>query len=282
MIMVMASRSGGSSSSTLNNMANNSFSWSLTGSSSQYAYRDNADCVDLGESGGTDPNLIMAWVKPTSTSHMVICSHTTGFDDASDMPDGGFEFSITSDGSGGYKPYVWLYQFRGTPPNFNPQIFTTTGTGPTTGSWHHLAFYAYGVFPYTSSDVRFYIDGSYVETINNSNSGSFDSSGGAYSQVNSAKFMAGAVFGEDTSIYGCWDGGIDELILARVSSTTEADTFVSTYYQSCAVPQGNGNFLFNNNYLDSSGNGNTLTPVNSPTFSPNRPFTCFVPQVMII
>lgn len=280
-ILETAQHTAGNYSSTVNNMANNSHSLSLASASTQYAYRANADCVNLGETGGTDPNLFMAWVKPASVAHMVICSHTTGFDDVTDMPEGGFEFSITTDGSGGYKPYVWLYQYRGSPPNFNPQIFTPSGTGAALGSWHHLAFYAFGVFPYTSSSVRFYIDGVYVETITKSNSGSFNSSGGAYSQVGSADFRVGVVQAEDTNYYGYWDGEIDELILTRASDTSDADAIVTAYFRSCNQSATGGLFHFNNALTDASGNGNTLTGVNSPTYAAAA-YSCFSPKACMI
>ena len=273
----MARPTAGSYSSICNNMANNTHSLSLASASSQYAYREDVDCVNIGETGGTLPTLFMAWVKPVDDQHYCIASKARGFDEGAAVGDGGFEFSIISRTTDIAVPYLKLYQFQGTPPNFIGRVLIPTTGGVAPGQWAHFAAFAYitGTGPFTLHG-RFYIDGAFLEdvTVGSSDQDVYDSNG-------ADRFYVGVALGSDLNLYGLFNGQIDELHLRTAADTTAADAYVSANYRKCLTQTGNGFWHFNNDLTDDSGNANTLTGVNTPTYSTSA-FTCFVPKSAMI
>lgn len=265
----MARPTAGSSSSTLNNMASNTHSLNLVAASTQYAYREDADCTDLGESGGNSPSLFSAWIFPNDDSHRIICAKTKGFDEFSGMPDGGYAFEVKRQSAGVLIPNMVLYRYNGV--NFTAIELTPTPTGFATDIWTHVGVYVYitGTGPYTVYG-RFYVNGTMFEEVSTSSPIATPYS------VSGQRFTVGVVKGTDDNLYGYWDGKIDELFVDRPGSTSAADAAIASYYRNCTAP-GTSHWRFDNDLTDDPA-ANDLTGVNTPTYAAAA-FSCFIPKM---
>lgn len=254
-------------------MAANTHSLELTAANSEYAYREDADCTDLGESGGSSPSLFSAWIYPNDDGHRIICAKTKGFDEFSGMPDGGYAFEVLRQATDVLVPNIVLYRFNGV--NFTAVQLTPTTTGFAPDRWTHVGVYLYitGTGPYTVY-ARFYVNGTMFEEVSTSSpiATPYSTSG--------QRFTVGAVLGTDDVLYGYWDGKIDELFVDRPGSSSTADSNISSYYRNCTAP-GTSHWRFDNDLTDDTANANDLTGVNTPTYS-SAAFSCFYPRMCMI
>ena len=138
----------------------------------------------------------------------------------------------------------------------------TAFTSGDVGTWVHVA--ATADVSSGASGILTYKNGALVANSDgNSNSTAIHD--------NASKFGIGLGHDSDVAIR-FFDGMIDE---ARVWSDIRTANEIAQSYRT-EVGTGNnlqGYWKFNNNYLDSSGNGNTLTAVATPTFPTDVPFT---------
>ena len=206
----------------------------------QFAFIEDASQVGLDFAG----NLSFAmWIKLESTQAV-------------------FDFMVKSQGGAGNKAFIWEYQ-TATPrfgfttssdgDNFNPSLFVNNTL--VFGRWYHIAVTKSG------TSVKFYVDGMQIGTTQTLSSATIFNAG--------SRFYIGADNNNAT-----FDGLIQD---ARAWSRTLTDAeILSLRNNSNAFSNGanlQGWWKFNNVYTDSSGNGNTLTPVNSPVFSTEIPPT---------
>lgn len=259
--------------STFNNMARNTNSLELTAANSEYAYRENADCNNLGEGGGNSPSLFSAWIYPNDDSHRIICAMTKGFDEFSAMPDGGYAFEVKRQSSGILIPNVVIFRFNGV--NYTAIELTPSATGFAPDQWTHVGVYLYttGSGPYTVYG-RFYVNGTLFEEVSDSWSISTPYS------TSGQRFTVGAVKATDDSIVGYWDGKIDELFVDRPGSASAADSNIASNYRKCTAP-GTSHWRFDNDLTDDGSDGNDLIGVNTPTYS-SAAFSCFSPKACMI
>lgn len=250
-------------------MASNTHSLELTAANSEYAYRENADCTDLGESGGNNPSLFSAWIYPNDDNHMIICAKTKGFDEFSGMPDGGYAFEIVRQSAGVLTPNIVLYRFNGV--NYTAIQLTPTTTGFAPDQWTHVGVYLYMTDAGATVNARFYVNGALFEDLNTSSPITTP-----YSNA-SNRFTVGAVLATDGNYYGYWDGKIDELFVDRPGSTSAADANIAANYRKCTAP-GTSHWRFDNDLTDDTANANDLTGVNTPTYS-TAAFSCFIPKM---
>lgn len=159
------------------------------------------------------------------------------------------------------RSYLWYWDLAST-----DLIFYSSNDGtaahesrvdwtPTTATWYHLAVTKSG------TSVKFYVNGT--------QQGTTQTHGNATIFNGSAPFEVGA-FTNDTQ----WMDG--RMVLARAWSTERTQSEIDT--NKCvtlgATTGLQGEWTFDNVYTDNSGNGNTLTAVNSPTFAATIPATC--------
>lgn len=130
-------------------------------------------------------------------------------------------------------------------------------------TWYHVT----AEFNSASNKMDLYVNGSYV--------GSDDKAGSKTTYNSSAPFKVGS----DDGAYGTtFDGLIDELrIWSRNLSAGEIDDLYTAPETFSNGSNLGGWWKFDNDYTDSSGNGNTLTPSNSPVFSSDVPFDSVPP-----
>ena len=133
---------------------------------------------------------------------------------------------------------------------------------PTTDTWYHLAVTKSG------TTVKFYVNGT--------QQGSTQT--GTYSGVynGTADFRIGA---DQDDAADDFDGKIDDV---RVWSRELSGTEISNLYSAPGTFNNGanlkGSWQFNNSYADGSGNGNTLTAVNSPVFSTDAAYAGSLPS----
>lgn len=148
----------------------------------------------------------------------------------------------------------FLYSGDGT----NSTTVTTTNaffTSNDIGNWIHLAMTA----DVSAKTVTIYKNGS---------SQAVDAAVGSQTSIadNGSRFHIGAINSASTATL-FFDGKIDEV---RVYDDIRTSDEVNNYRFYTDLPTGNnlvGYWKLNNDYTDSSGNSNTLTPSGSPTFS---------------
>lgn len=128
------------------------------------------------------------------------------------------------------------------------------------GTWYHVA-----VTVDVSGSITFYVDGSQQ----GSPQASPDTSG---IQDSDRKFCIGAEDIENTPT-SYFDGKIDEMVITSdLMSAQEISDLNSGWVATEKVDNIAAYWKLNNAYTDDSGNSNTLTGVNSPTFSTTVPF----------
>lgn len=148
-------------------------------------------------------------------------------------------------------------------------FFDNTGAGgagksasvswsPSTGTWYHVAVTKNG------TNIKFYVDGVQQGTTQTiSNSAVFNST---------APFQLGTESGDPGAEF---DG---RMVLARLWSVERTQSEIDT--NKCTILGATtglvGEWTLNNTYADNSGNGLTLTGVNTPTFGADVPTVCAV------
>jgi hypothetical protein len=231
-------------------MAANTHSLDLEASSSQYAFRTDADQTGLDITGDL---TVEAWVKFESLpsgGEMVVASKwdDNGSNDRS-------WFFYTQEAAGTY--YIAFYNSStgGGGGDIANKFVTWT---PSTATWYHLAM----AYDASAGTVDFYLNGSQQGT---------QQSGSKTSMYNSgAPFLVGARNDPSTSFF---DGLIDEV---RVWDDIRTSGEILANYNTHLV--GNeanlkGYWRFNNSALDETSNNNDLTLANSPSYSADVPFT---------
>jgi hypothetical protein len=128
-------------------------------------------------------------------------------------------------------------------------------TTPSTGTWYHWAV----TWTAATSTVEYYVNGASQGTTVGTITSLDD---------NASPFELGMLTGDDDF----WDGLIDEF---RVWNVVRTANQIKYWMQRDVTGQTGlqGYWKLENNYTDSSGNGNTLTPVATPVFSTTVPFT---------
>ncbi len=132
---------------------------------------------------------------------------------------------------------------------------------PSLNTWYHVAV----VFT-SGSKVQFYINGvQQGADVTTTSTAIFDGT---------AKLALGAI-NVDGTAREFLDGLIDE---PRVWNVARTASQISTYYQSDVTGQTGlqAYWQLNNGYTDASGNSNTLTAVNTPSFSADVPFANYI------
>lgn len=222
---------------------NNTHALDLESGSSQYAYCNDSAVLDISGS-----ITIELWVKPetvTGDRHII----TKGRPNSGNA---GTNYSFRL--SGGALQFYYNNGINGY------QIYTSTPTLSVSQAYHIALTYTFG----TASSMKMYINGIPV-------SGSWTFGTGAVSTTtNNNKLAIGAVDIDGTPIEFA-DGTMNNLRLWNVSRTAQqirANIFADVTGQSGLV----GWWKFNGDYTDSSGNGNTLTAVNSPVFTTDVAF----------
>lgn len=127
-----------------------------------------------------------------------------------------------------------------------------------TGVWYHVA----GVYDSSAGKLRVYINGELDKEV---------TAGGSASDSNS-NFAIGCNFsGGSDAAASFFDGLLRNVRVwnvARTQAQIRADMNVDTPSDTTGLQ---GNWILNNAYTDSSGNGYTLTPSGSPVFSTTYP-----------
>jgi hypothetical protein len=129
-----------------------------------------------------------------------------------------------------------------------------------TGVWYHVAV----VFTAATPTVTFYVNGSAQTT-------SYNLTGGTSIYNSSASLTIGAA-AKDGAANTYYDGLIDDV---RVWNTTRTESQIADNRSTELVGNESGlvgYWKLNNNYNDSTSNGNNLTAYNSPVFSTDVPF----------
>ena len=167
------------------------------------------------------------------------------------------------------------YVVRINPTSGNVQLYVSSnGTAQgnanvaysfSTGVWVHVAV----VYTAASSQMELFIDGVSQGTAN----GTLPTSG----NDNGSAVLVGAIEPEAPGAF--LDGKIS---LLRIWSSARTGSEISA--NMCNVFGGatsnlSAEWSFDDVYTDASGNGNTLTPINSPVFSTDTPAICAVEEV---
>jgi hypothetical protein len=199
----------------------------------------------------TSSFTIEAWVKPSVP-----------------IP-AGQEYVIVSKWSANVadKSYVFLYYHDGQKPTLRLGT-AATSTSDDEGDgvpyslapnvWTHVAV----VFKASTGTAEFFANGRSVGSINGLGNTVNDGTG---------SFQVGARNGPGINGF---DGWIDEVRvwnIARTSGQIAADYGTIVLGAQTGLV---GSWRFACDYLDESGNGNTLAPANQPEFSPDSPFGC--------
>lgn len=126
---------------------------------------------------------------------------------------------------------------------------------PTTATWYHLAVTKSG------TSIKFYVNGVQQGATQTGSNGTIYNG--------SASFSLGG-FPNDSQ----WMDG--RMVLARAWNVvrTEAEIAANKCIILGATTNLQGEWTLDNVYTDNSGNGNTLTAVNAPTFSADVPIAC--------
>ncbi|OHA66816.1 MAG: hypothetical protein A3D59_00065 [Candidatus Wildermuthbacteria bacterium RIFCSPHIGHO2_02_FULL_47_17] len=218
----------------------NTHSLDLESGSSQYASIADASQVSLDF---TDELTLSAWIKIESFAGGTLIRKSRGDDSqrsyASSMDSSNVYVAFSSDGS-----------------NNETETFSWS---PSTGVWYHLAF------THSGSTVKFYLNGTQQGGDQTTSMGTLFNS--------NRPFAIGASHDSAGNPEGLFDGLVDD---ARVWSKALSSSDISDLYTS-HDPTNNASDLegfwkFDGGYTDASGNANTLTAYNSPTFSTDIAF----------
>ncbi len=214
----------------------------LASASSQAATRANTGSTGLG---GLATNITFeTWVKfttlPSSGNSMVLASKW-----------------LTGGGGGDYSYIFWMDNNAGT---YRMKMNTSAGGGTvnisslSTGTWYHMAW----VFTFSGTTYEAFLNG-----VSQGTSGSV----GAIATTTSP-FALGR---QDTQDY--LNG---RMVMARFWTATRSSAQLLA--NQCTTLGSTANlsaeWTLDNTYNDNSGNSNTLTGVNTPTFTTDIPTTC--------
>lgn len=209
--------------------------------SSQYARRT---ASNTGFATGTSHKTAEAWIKFTSLPSLtgVYTIIETG-DDATN--NSGFGLSV-KDVAGLYVGYMDVY---------NRTLVGTINLAFTTGTWYHYAV------TYDGTNMNWYVNGVLKDSA-------------AAGTITAASATVGVGSRVINPTYGeYFDGRIS---LARVWATDRSAAQISA--NMCNVLGSTASlaaeWTLDNTYNDNSGNSNTLTATNSPTFGADVPATC--------
>lgn len=221
-------------------------SLALASASSQYASIPDASQTGLNITGDISVEAWVRWTSlPSSANQMIIASKNGG--------------------SGNYGWYFSLYNSSGT---MRLRLFySSNGSNtdaievdflPAPNIWYHVAVTK------TGTSVKFYVNGRQLGTTQTSSFSSINASTDIFSIGASKTTTSGGV---DSFT----NGYIDNVRIfndVRTASEIQADAHATT------VSDANlkGEWRFDNNYVDTSGNNNTLSGSGSPTFSTNIPW----------
>ena len=232
------------------------YSLDLESSSNQYA--SIADASQTGLDISTDITL-EAWIKvesmPSAGQVRIIMGKMS--DQSSQQS---YRLDISDTGTVGF-----IVNDNGTWTDGH-RIWYKTGTGLiTAGQWYHVAY----TFDISTETARSYING--VEV---SNSISTGTTIGANLYDSSAPFAIGIDYNSSGVPRNHFDGLIDE---ARVWSDVRTSQEIIDNMAKDVTGEANlqGYWKLNNDYTDSSSNGNDLTASGSPAFSTQTPFPAY-------
>lgn len=210
-------------------------------SSAQTAQRLNALATNLQFS---DIMTLETWVKLESTTgSMYIVSKRVG--------------------AGNQRSYSWTFnatqlEFVTFTDGASAGVNVTVAWTPSTGVWYHTAVTKNG------TSIKFYVDGAQQGTTQTGSNGTIFNG--------SAPFEVG---GNVADAGNDFDG---RMVLMRAWSTERTVTEINN--NKCSILGATtglqGEWGFDNAYTDNSGNGYTLTPLNTPTFGADVPATCSV------
>ncbi len=225
-------------------MSNNK-SLLLASASSQYAYHN--DSVPLSITGNL---TLSSWVKYTS----IVAGENTLIGKYYTTSNRSYLSMYNQTGGG--------YQFYNSPDGAATNQGNDVGFVPTTAKWYFVAF----VYD-TGGNVKFYRgDQSTLPTLTNTATGMggsmFDSAGnfalGAYNTDGTPQsFLNGKLF--DVRV---WNTN-------RSLANLQADYITNLVGNEANL---SANWLLNGDYTDKTSNAMTLTPINSPVFSPDVPY----------
>ena len=232
----------------------NNYSASLDSSSAQYW------SIDDDDQTGLDLNsdfTISAWLK------------------LADLPPNGIDYDFVGKDRQAVGEVGYLLRIDDVTRNF--EIYYNNGPEQTTthsvdtpsisdlDTWELIT----GSCSVSTSNCHLYVNGLEAST----------TQAGAATLINNNNqpFIIGSRSGAPVGTY--YNGKIDDV---RMWSRALSDSEVAALHDSpCTFDNGSnleGWWQFENNGSDSSGNGNTLTAINSPTFSSDTPYTCPVPD----
>lgn len=136
----------------------------------------------------------------------------------------------------------------------------TVAWTPTTATWYHIAL----TYALTSGDTKFYINGiQQGATQTNEVNGAYAANGSVLSVCGEAQGGARTVDGE-VSLFRLWN--------TNLSSATILANMCNVY--GTATTNLQAEWSLDNVLTDGSGNGSTLTNVNTATFVTDTPSTC--------
>ena len=220
----------------------------LVGASTQMADITNAAQTGLGFTGNLTLEM---WVKvnnaPTSGQSMGLMSKQDG-------PDNENSYYWYYGNSGG----TLLFGFHTSATGATNNAATITYT-LTPGTWYQIA----AVYT-TAGSWTLYVNGVSQGTATGLDTNIFN--GTAY-------FVVGGYYDPADSYFGAFDG---QIFLARAWNTnlSGATILANECTNLGATTNLKGEWQFNNAYTDDSGNSNTLTGINSPTFTASIPAAC--------
>lgn len=228
-------------------MAANTHSLSLTAASSMYAWA--ADSTSLSVTGNMSG---ACWVRFASVIDANANTLFAKYD--RDTPVYSYLFELTRSGA------TYTLQLHISSDGTSDTVRGVTWT-PNLSQWYHLAF----VYNAAGGTVAFYVDAVQQGTTQS----------GLPTSINDSvkRFSVGSVTPTPGTPSFFLDGLIDEVVVTSGNfTTTEISKLQQGYDAGPLLGNLSAYYKLNNDYLDSSGNTNTLTAVNSPTFSTTVPF----------
>lgn len=235
----------------------NSHSLDLELASSQYS-----EIVDASQTGLdiTGDWTIEAWIKVES---LPSGGNQAGIAYKSNSGDGNRSYGISLFDDSGTNKLLTFISADGT---LQDQIrFTWT---PSLATWYHVAVTC-DVSAAASAQFEFFLGDESTNPTSQGNGSVILDNGAASVFSGSADFNIGAINNTASNFF---DGLLNSV---RVWSDIRTSTELVDNYKTSTPAGGNlvGSWYYNNDHNDDSGNGNTLTAVNSPVFSTDIPYT---------